>query len=197
MSSLIIESPHRQGGVRRFFQSGITLFFWGVWLYLMLPLVAPLMAAAGLEHSLFVSVVSADYLQLVFPILFFVGIVMLIMELWVVYNIFLHRRRRQRDSLSIVYQNELASHFGVSSNKLAGWHRSGQMTIWLTEQGGIHDVKTEEPSFVAQIRSGSHRQQGTGLQREDMERADKTVPCKTAEEEFVDERPACLEGALS
>ncbi len=194
MSSLIIESPHRQGGMRRFIQSGITLFFWGVWIYLMLPLIAPLIAAAGLEHSLFVSAVSADHLQLVFPILFFIGVVMLIMELWVVYNIFLHRRRSRRDPLSIVYQNDLASHFGVSSNKLAGWHRSGQMTIWLTEHGGIHDVRMEKPSSVVSLRSDGC--EDSRLQKSGMEqaKANETTFHKNARDVFVERGAVCLDG---
>ncbi len=157
MSSLIIESPHRQGVVRRVFQGGLTLFFWGLWIYLMLPLVAPLVAAAGVEHSLFVSAEPVDYLKFLFPILLFVGVVMLSMELWVIYNIFLHRRNNRQEPFSIVYRSQLASHFGVSPHKLAGWHRSEQMTIRLTEHGKVYDVEVKKAS-VARSRT---RRRGT------------------------------------
>ncbi|GEM_PF-631338 len=152
MSSLIIESPHRQGMVRRIFQGGITLFFWVLWIYLMLPLAAPLMAAAGVENLLFISAEPVNYLKFLFPILLFIGVVMLSMELWVIYNIFLHRRNNRQEPLSIVYQSQLASHFGVSPHLLAGWHRSEQMIIRLTEYGKVYDVEVKKPS-VAKPRS--------------------------------------------
>jgi len=86
MNSPIIESPHRQGMMRRIVQGGITLFFWGVWLYLMLPLLAPLMALAEIEHTLLTPVAPAEYLRFMVPVVIFVGVVMLGMELWVRYK---------------------------------------------------------------------------------------------------------------
>ncbi len=144
MSSLIIESSHRQGKVRKFVQGGLTLFFWGVWIYLMLPLMGPLMAIAGLDHSLFGSAEPGSYLKFLFLILLFIGLVMLSMELWVIYNIFLHRRGHRRESLNIVYRTQLARHFGVSPRELADWHRSEQMIVRLTKYGKIYDVEVND-----------------------------------------------------
>ncbi len=149
MNSLIIESPHRQGVLRRFIQGGITLAFWGIWIYLMLPLLTPLMAMAGIEHALLTSLEPIDYLKYILPILLFVGVLMLSMELWVRYNIFLHRRSPRQERKNIVYRTQLARHFGVPLNELTQWHRSEQITIRLTEQGKIHDIKINSPSRPA------------------------------------------------
>ncbi len=156
MSSLIIESPHRQGMVRKFVQGGLTLFFWGLWIYLMLPLAAPLMALVGLKFSLFASATHTEHIWFIFPIMLFSAMAMLGMQLWVIYNIFLHHRRNQQARLSSVCQNELASHFGVAADDLADWHSSGQMTIRLTEQGDVHDVEVNQP-FAASIQPGNRR----------------------------------------
>ena len=156
MSSLIIDSPHRQGTVRRIVQSGITLFFWGVWGYLMLPLAASLMTLVGIELALVASVAPKEYLRFIFPILLFIGVVMLSMELWVRYNIFLYRRGNRRHPPDIVYRTALARHFGVSPRELADWHRSAQMTIRLTEQGKVYDVEVKTP-VVGTPRSGKWR----------------------------------------
>lgn len=151
MNSLIIESPHRQGMVRRFIQSAITLLFWGLWFYLMLPLVAPLMAMAGLEHLLLTSMEPINHLIYVVPIMLFVGMLSISMGLWVRYNIFLHHRSNLQERKNIVYRTQLARHFGVSITELTGWHRSEQMTIRLTKHGKIYDVKVKS-SLATRVR---------------------------------------------
>ncbi len=148
MSSLIIESPHRQGMVRRLVQGLITLFFWGLWLYLLSPLIAPLMVAMGLDHAVFVYAKPVDYPKFISPILLFIAVIIFSMELWVRYNVFLYRRSKWQNTLNVVYRNQLAQHFGVSSNELAGWHRSERLTIRLTECGKIFNVEVNKSPEV-------------------------------------------------
>jgi len=145
MSSLIIENPHRQGLVRRFIQGAITLAFWGIWLYLMLPLLTPLIAMAGIEHALLSSLEPIDYLRYILPIILFVGALMLGMELWVRYNIFLHRRSHRQKRKKTVYRTQIAKHFDVPLNDLTGWHHSGRMIIRMTEHGKVYDVEVKPP----------------------------------------------------
>ncbi len=148
MNSLIIENSRRQGPVRMLVQGGLTLFFWCFWIYLMLPLAAPLASLMGLEFPWLASATSTEYLWLIFPILFFAGIVMLGMELWVIYNMFLDRRSKRQEQLGVVYRNELARHFGVGADELENWHCSGQMIIRLTEEGDVSDVEVRKPSVT-------------------------------------------------
>ncbi len=165
MSSLIIENPRRQGVARRLIQGGITLFFWGLWFYLMLPLLTPLMAMAGIEHLLLANMEPVDYLKFIFPILLFVGLLMLGMDLWVKYNIFLHyRNNRKRPSKKIVYRTQLARHFGVPLHDLTGWHRSEQMMIRMTEHGKIYDVEVKSPP-VPPAGGGNQRRGKVRLKR--------------------------------
>lgn len=146
MNSPIIESPHRQGMMRRIVQGGITLFFWGAWFYLMLPLLASLMALVEIELALLTPIAPTEYLRFVVPVVIFVGVVMLGMELWVRYNIFLYRRGNRRRPPGIVYRAALARHFGVSPQELANWHRSAQITVRLTRQGKVRDAEVKRPA---------------------------------------------------
>lgn len=146
MSTLIIEVPHQQGKLRRFIQGSITLVLWALWVYLLLPLFTLVMTLAGIEFPVFISTKSPIHFNLFFAILVFVGATILGMLLWARYNTSLHRRRTNRhDPATIVCPNDLASYFSVPPKDLAGWHRSGQLTIQLTKQGDIHRVAVSKP----------------------------------------------------
>ncbi|HHH47872.1 MAG TPA: poly-beta-1,6-N-acetyl-D-glucosamine biosynthesis protein PgaD [Gammaproteobacteria bacterium] len=144
-SPLIIESPQRQGGVRRVVQGTLTLGLWLLWLYLMLPVFEPLLALAGIDLSAMGMAAKVVDVGIFVLVLALVGAVMLGFWLWARYNTLLHRfRRAGKEECASVGRDELADSFGICPLALTDWHGSGQLVIRLTEQGGICSVKAGE-----------------------------------------------------
>ena len=144
-SPLIIESPQRQGGVRRVVQGTLTLGLWLLWLYLVLPVFEPLLRLAGIDLSAMGMVAKVVEIETFALALALVGALLLGFWLWARYNTLLHRfRRTDKEQCVGVGRNELADSFGICPLALIDWHGSGQLVIRLTEQGGIYSVEAGE-----------------------------------------------------
>ncbi len=142
MNALIIESPGRQGIMRRLVQGLITLGFWGLLVYLLLPLFMPLLVAAGIVAETPVAGGAGSGAEIFYVLMLLVGGAMFGFGLWAEYNALLHRHRERKAPapLRAICEQELANHFNVNPVELADWQRSGQLTIRLTEQGGIYCI---------------------------------------------------------
>ncbi len=142
---LIIESPERQGRGRRLVQGTITLGLWLWWLYLVLPVFEPALEMAGIDLSALGMAARAVDMQGFVLVLSLIATVVLGFWLWARYNTLLHRfYARGRTQCVSVGRDELADSFGICPRALTDWHRSGQLLIRLTEEGGICSVEAGE-----------------------------------------------------
>lgn len=142
---LIIESPERQGRGRRLVQGTITLGLWLLWLYLVLPVVKPVLEMAGIDLSVLGVAAKAVDRQVFVGVLSLIATVVLSFWLWARYNALLHRfYAKGRTPCVRVGREELADSFGICPRALAHWHSAGQLLIRLTEQGGICSVEAGE-----------------------------------------------------
>ena len=144
-NSLVINSPERQGLVRRVVQGSLTLMLWALWFYLLLPVFEPALAMAGVDLAAQGLAVKTVELEPFAMTLLLMGTVMVSFWLWARYNILLHRFRAgvqgQHDSVG---HDELADSFGICPLALSSWQRSEQLVIRHTEQGGICSVEAGE-----------------------------------------------------
>lgn len=141
--TLIIENSHLQGNWRRISQSMITLFFWCLWGYLILPLATPLINFMGIEVA-FSHSVDFEVLLNIFITISFLSITMIIvMALWSSYNYLLYLQNQIIQwPLSLVLAKDLAADFNVNILDLTHWQQSRELNIQLNEQGNIQHVKT-------------------------------------------------------
>ncbi|MCF6338610.1 MAG: poly-beta-1,6-N-acetyl-D-glucosamine biosynthesis protein PgaD [Gammaproteobacteria bacterium] len=141
MNTLIIQSPHNQGTLRKYTQSSMTMMLWALWVYLLLPVLAPVLVYIGndiqtisqIEHSL-----SIKQFIAIFP---FIALVILGNWLWSKYNTLLYLRHHEKTQETSIHQYTSLNYFDVSAKELACWQQLKQMTVKLTEQGNVSCVK--------------------------------------------------------
>jgi len=141
MNTLIIQSPHNQGVLRKYTQNSMTMVLWALWVYLLLPALAPVLVLIGndiqsisqIEYSL-----NIKQLIAIFP---FIALVTLGNWLWSKYNTLLYLRHNKKDQENSIHQYKSLNYFDVSAKELACWQQLKQMTVKLTEQGDVSCVK--------------------------------------------------------
>jgi len=141
MSTLIIQSPHNQGTLRKYTQSSMTMMLWVLWVYLLLPVLAPLLILAGNDiQTINLTKESLNFIQFaaVLPLLM---VMMMGYWLWSKYNTLLYCYRGEDILENVVYLHETPNYFGISGKDLASWQQLKQMTVNLTEQGDVSYVK--------------------------------------------------------
>ncbi len=141
MNTLIIQSPHNQGTLRKYTQSSMTVALWALWVYLLLPVLAPALVFIGndiqtisqIEHSLNIKQFIA-----IFP---FIALIILGNWLWSKYNTLLYLLHHEKNQENNIHQHTSLNYFDVSAKELAYWQQLKQMTVKLTEQGDVSCVK--------------------------------------------------------
>lgn len=143
MNNLIIENSRKQGPLRRISQGGITLIFWALWLYFLAPLFAPITNAVGIQLPISNQIdLESLTLRLVNSVLIVIVVLAIWSELWGRYNVYLHKRRKQRIPTLSVGLTALAKHFQVHPRELALWQRTQLLMIHLNDKGIIRRVTT-------------------------------------------------------
>lgn len=143
MSSLIINEPRLQRLKQRYAYSLVTLIFWAIWLYLLLPLFSLLAWLVGIRlfyqemiaekgYRSFFDLVGGYALVVLVIAAFFLG--------WAGYNLFRFRGKERRKSVGSVDKTDIARQFAVEVDQLNKWHRAKRLTIYHTAQGHIGRV---------------------------------------------------------
>ncbi len=141
MSTLIIQSPHNQGTLRKYTQSSMTMALWALWFYLLLPILAPVLILIGNDIH------TVSQIEHPVNITQFVAVLLLIITmipgywLWGKYNTLLHNRRNKKAHKNNTHQHESLNYFSVPAKELFYWQQLKQATVELTEQGDISCVQ--------------------------------------------------------
>jgi len=141
MSTLIIQSPHNQGALRKYTQNSMTVVLWVLWIYLLLPILTPLLILLGNDIQTIGQVERSLNIKQFIAVLPFIIMMTLGYWLWSKYNTLLHYRRNKKNRADSIYQYEPSNYFGISAKELACWQQLKRATVRLTEQGGISCVK--------------------------------------------------------
>jgi len=140
--TLIIENSHLQSNWRRISQGAITLFFWCLWGYLILPLATPLVDWLGLDITYYHKLDFDLFLGLLLTVIVVSIVLILAMAFWSFYNFILHQTCKANQwPLTKVLNQDLALYFGVKTSELGVWQQSRELNIQLNEQGNIRYVE--------------------------------------------------------
>ncbi len=142
MNTLIIQSPHNQGTLRKYTQSSITMMLWVLWVYLLLPVLAPVLVLIGNDIQTISQVEYSLNIKQFIALFPFIALMILGNWLWSKYNtlLYLHHHKKNRGENSI-HQYTSLNYFDVPAKELACWQQLKQMTVKLTEQGDVSCVK--------------------------------------------------------
>jgi len=141
MSTLIIQSPHNQGTLRKYTQSSMTMVLWALWIYLLLPVLAPLLVLIGNDIQAISQIERSLNIKQFIAIFPFIIIMIVGNWLWSKYNTLLYFHRNQKDQENRIHQDESSTYFDVSAKELAYWQQLKQVTVKLTEQGHVACIK--------------------------------------------------------
>ena len=141
MSTLIIQSPHNQGTLRKYTQSSITAVLWALWIYLLLPILAPLLLLIDHDIQTIRHIENSLNIKQFIAILPFIIMIALGYWLWSKYNTLLYFYRNKKGQGKSIHPHKLSNYFSVSPKEQACWQQLKQMTVKLTEQGDISYVK--------------------------------------------------------
>jgi len=143
-AALIIERPDLQSWQQRFMSRTLTLVFWGVWVYLWLPVITLAGWLAGLERFHFHMVVLEGY-QGFLDLLVIYALIILglggVLIGWAKYNHLRFRgveRRRARPQVSV---EAIARYVGRTGAEIEGWRAAQIAVVHHDAQGAIAAVE--------------------------------------------------------
>ncbi len=137
---LIISSPEKQALWKRVGFFLLTLFFWGVWLYLWTPLpeIVTKLINKGFSE---LSWRPATYVVVFIAMLFFLATWQIG---WLHYNLFRFKNRGRRFKKSLLSNHELGHFFSVDNTKLNNWQQSKCLVIQHNETGEIQEIDVND-----------------------------------------------------
>lgn len=138
IQAIIIESPSLQTLQQQFGSSLVTLIFWGLWLYLFMPLFSFAAWFFGFQifyhHMIILQGYEGLFHLLKWYTLFFGGLCGSLL-LWARINFFRFRNKENRKQVDYTTTNELASQFNQSASRLAILQKCKKMTLHLSKDG--------------------------------------------------------------
>jgi len=141
---LIIERPDLQSRHQRVVSTGMTVVFWGLWVYLWLPLVALLGWAFGIERF-YDEMIRLEGLGRVLELLGWYALVITVLAgslvLWATYNYLRFRGVDRRKAPHPVGLDRVAAFARVEPAQLLLWQQVRVMTILHDEDGFIESVE--------------------------------------------------------
>jgi biofilm PGA synthesis protein PgaD len=157
-SELIIESPQHQPRLHRAAFGLVTLAFWALWLYFMMPAVTLLGWAFGISRFVDVMIVNGGALAVVRLLGWYLLIIAILSGSligWAVYNWTRFRNSTRRSNASRpVADAVVAARLGVDRHVLARWQRARSMQVNFDDEGrfagvsldpALVDLKASEP----------------------------------------------------
>jgi len=136
----IRDNPKLRSFFRNITELTFTGFVWGIWAYLLLPLVNVIMWIVGLrliEKSVVEQLGYAEMIGLMSKMGLIVLIVFLILRLWGLYNYKRFGKRSRRKSSSPVTIEQLAVHFQISVEQVE-YMQSQKEVVW--ENAGLSET---------------------------------------------------------
>jgi len=128
----IRDNPKLRGFFRNITELTFTGFVWGLWAYLLLPLVNIVMWIVGLRY-IEISVIEQlgykEMIELVSKMGWIVLVVFLIFRLWGLYNYKVFGKRSRRKSSSPVTIEQLAVHFQIPAEQVE-YMQSQKEIVW-------------------------------------------------------------------
>jgi biofilm PGA synthesis protein PgaD len=141
---LIIERPDLQSRRQRVVSTGMTVVFWGLWMYLWLPLVALVGWAFGIERF-YDEMIRLDGLGRVLELLGWYALVVAVLAgsliLWATYNYLRFRGVDRRKAPRPVGLDRVAAFARVEPAQLLLWQQLRVMTILHDDDGFIESVE--------------------------------------------------------
>ena len=128
----IRDNPKLRSYFRNLTEMTFTSFVWGIWLYLLLPVVNILMWILGfkvIKISVIDQVGYNDFFDLMNKMGWIVLIVFLILRLWGYYNYRRFGKRSRRKEAPPVTVEQLAEHYRISVHKIKSM-QSQKEVVW-------------------------------------------------------------------
>jgi len=150
---LIIERPDLQSPPQRVVSAGLTLFFWAVWAYLWLPVLALLGWVFGVTRFYEEMVVNQGDRALLEVLGWYaIGIALLAGSLvcWALYNYLRFRGKERRKALPRVGVAQVAAQAALEPGALKGWQAARVLYVRHDAAGRIEAVEVA-PSSSARI----------------------------------------------
>ena len=148
LKSPIIERADLQTLRQRTVFGALTFVFWIFWAYLWLPLLALIAWAIGLEQAYEYMFVLGGYKDVVGLLGIYTLIILLMggsLVAWAAYNILRYGKRAKRSSSEPPALDEVARHFGLGPQAVAGWRKAQRLSVSHDDKGGIARVEILEP----------------------------------------------------
>jgi biofilm PGA synthesis protein PgaD len=141
---LIIDRPDLQSTPQRVVSAGLTAFFWAVWAYLWLPVVALLGWAFGISRFYEEMVVEHGGSALLETLGWYALVIALLagsLVTWATYNLIRFRGKERRSARSSATIDEVAAHAGLEPAALQLWQRARVLRVRHDESGRIESVE--------------------------------------------------------
>lgn len=143
--ALIIDRPDALPRARRMAWHAVTVVFWGLYLYLWLPLVSLVAWVFGIGIAYQEMVVAEGYrevLRLLGWYLVTIEVLCGSLVLWAAYNYLRFGGRERRGRRPDVSLAVIARHFHVRLVELVAWQKARHLRIELTPAGAIAHIET-------------------------------------------------------
>lgn len=154
---LIIERPDLQPRSQRLVSMLLTVFFWVLWAYLWMPLLALLGWALGVTLY-YEEMIMRDGHRILFEVLpWYAAAVALLggsLVAWAMYNYYRFRGRERRSAGAPVSVAEVAAYAGVHPVDLARWRHARLLHVTHDPDGRIQTVRTVTADSLAPGPSG-------------------------------------------
>lgn len=115
------DNPNLMSFLRRITEIGLTGLVWGLWIYLLLPIINLLLWIFGVRHVYHEVFENLGYLEL-FVLIQKIGWVIIVsfivFRLWGYYNYWRFGRRNKRRSVGVSNIEDFARHFNIDVRKV-------------------------------------------------------------------------------
>lgn len=141
---LIIDRPDLQSTPQRVVSTGLTAFFWAVWVYLWLPVFALLGWAFGASRFYEEMVVEHGGAALLDALGWYALVIALLagsLVLWASYNFIRFRDNERRSTRCATTLDEVAAHAGLEPDTLRRWQQARVLRLRHDDSGRIESVE--------------------------------------------------------
>jgi biofilm PGA synthesis protein PgaD len=151
----IIDRPDLQSLGHRTLSGMLTAFFWAMWIYLWLPLLALLAWLVGIQEAYKYMVVLGGYKEVLRLLGIYTAVALLLggaLVIWATYNIQRYGRMPMRAGSRIPSVEEVARWFRQGPNAVESWRESKRSYVVHDAEGNIARVDllpagTQVPGF--------------------------------------------------